>query len=79
MMGCEWFVIEQFHSPGEYERFWVWINHQVDGGAAERVPVTDSFAGLGFDEFWYKCTDSAVVWRLVAPDPPFRGYWAPLD
>jgi len=78
MAGCSWEVIESFFSPDEYRRFVVWINNQVVNGRAESVRVLDSYAGPGFDEFWFKCCDSAEVWRLVAPEPPFRGYWGPV-
>lgn len=78
MTSCDWDVIEQFLSPGEYQRFCVWIKRQIDEGEVEVVPVEDSYAGTGFDEAWYKCKDSGVVWRLVAPEAPFLGYWGPV-
>jgi len=30
----------------------------------------------GLEEFWFECKRCGSVWRLVEPDPPFRGMWA---
>ena len=75
MNACKWEVIDTFSSPGEYRRFCAWLGDQVASGLAEQVAVQDSYAGEMFDEKWFRCKQSGDVWRLVAPDGPFHGYW----
>lgn len=75
MNSCNWEGIDAFSSPGEYRRFCTWIGDQVASGLAEQVAVQDSYAGEMFDEKWFRCKQSGDVWRLVAPDGPFHGYW----
>lgn len=78
MNACNWEVIEAFSSPGEYRRFCGWIGDQEASGLVEQVAVQDSYAGKLFDEKWFRCRQSGAVWRLVAPDGPFHGYWGPV-
>jgi len=75
MNACNWEVIGEFSSLGEYRRFYAWIGDQVAHGLAEQVAVQDSYAGEMFDEKWFRCMQFGDVWRLVAPDGPFNGYW----
>jgi hypothetical protein len=78
--GAGWEPIEGFASPGEFERFQGWIAGQVDGGAAERVPVDAEWKDANplFEE-WYRCAETGRVWRLLFPDPPSRGSFVPID
>jgi hypothetical protein len=39
------------------------------------VPVKTPYANVGLLEQWYQCSLCQSVWRLVEPDPPFRGLW----
>jgi hypothetical protein len=69
----EWDEIHGFESPGEFERFRRWIADVVENGSLVEIPVGSPYSGSPmFDEHWYRTTDG-VVWRVVAPDPPFRG------
>jgi len=50
------------------------VNQQVEFGLARRVPLDPQRAwGTAWDEHWYECVSTGEIWRLVAPDPPFRG------
>ncbi len=41
------------------------------------VEVGQRYAGVaGLDEYWFKCKSCGHVWRLVEPDPPFKGMWS---
>lgn len=77
---CNWEAIHGFESPGEFARFCAWIEAQVDAGLVEHVPVREPSSDLifGLEERWYRCNASGEVWRLVAPEPPFRGFWEEL-
>lgn len=81
MLNCNWEVIDGFKSPGEYQRFCAWIDAQVEAGTVESVPVGSSprEVGFGFEEKWFKCKESNEVWRLVAPQAPFLGFWGVVD
>ena len=40
-----------------------------------KIPVGSPYANIGLQEDWYKHKLSGEIWRLVEPDPPFRGIW----
>jgi hypothetical protein len=80
MNSCNWEAIHGFESPGEYRRFCLWLAEQVDAGLVECMQVTKPSDDLifGLDERWYQCKASGEMWRLVAPQSPFRGMWGPV-
>lgn len=75
-----WEEIHGFVSPGEYERFVIYIEEQVAGGIAEEIKP-DPHYGKGeiYGGRWFRDTRSREVWRLVPPDIPFKGLWEPID
>jgi hypothetical protein len=81
MTYCNWETISGFSSPGEYQRFCCWLDAQVAEGIAEEIPVgkARNEVPFGFYEKWFRCKENDKVWRLVAPDAPFRGLWAEVE
>jgi hypothetical protein len=75
MTDCPWEKIDGFFSLNEYERFLKWIVVQVDAGLAVEVAVQSRYQIFGLEERWFQCVASRELWRLVAPDAPFRGCW----
>jgi hypothetical protein len=74
-----WEEIHGFASPGEYDRFVEFIHGQVASGHAEQVEVDENYGrGEIYGGSWFRDTESGEVWRLVPPDPPFRGLWEPV-
>jgi hypothetical protein len=72
--GCSWDPVDEFNSLADYRRFHEWMKGQVTSGLATAVPVTKPYSGSSlWDEHWFKCLRNGQVWRLVGPDPPFRG------
>ena len=72
--GCEWEAVDAFGSLAEYQRFHEWIKGQVTSGIAASVPVSKPYSGSTlWDEHWFRCLGDQQIWRLVGPDPPFRG------
>jgi len=72
----DWYEIQGFVSPGEYERFVEYLQEQVSSGKAEEVPADPSYGpGELFGGRWYRSLATGEVWRLVPPDPPFTGLW----
>jgi len=68
-----WDEIHGFASPGEFQRFRAWISEAVRENVLVEVPVESPYSGSSlFDENWYRAA-GGVVWRVVAPEPPFRG------
>ncbi len=66
--------IDGFQSPNEYEQFILWIAEHIKEGSIEEIPAGVRYAGATvFDEKWFRLKKSKEVWRLVAPDFPFRG------
>lgn len=76
-MTCDCFtlkVVGGFSSFPDYDSHKQAIAHS---GLFLPVPVGHRFADVGgVDEYWYKCTSCGQLWRLVEPDPPFRGIWS---
>ena len=71
-----WDEIHGFSSPGEYQRFMTWLAEAVEEGALVEIEVDEPYSGSWmFDERWFR-SGSGQVWRLVAPDAPFRGVFA---
>lgn len=77
MKDCNWEPIHGFASPGEYKRFCIWLDSQITLNLAEEVPVdlSKSTMAYGFDEKWFKCHLTGVIWRRVSPEVPFLGLW----
>jgi hypothetical protein len=74
-----WEEIHGFQTLGEYERFVRYLEDQVRAGYAEELPADPSYGkGLLYGGRWFRDGESAQVWRLVGPDPPFRGLWEPV-
>lgn len=76
---CIWEEIHGFSSPNEYDRFVKYIEAQVSQGQAVEVPVNPHYgAGEIYGGRWFRERDSDQVWRMVAPDFPFKGLWEPV-
>lgn len=76
---CVWEKIYGFSSPNEYGQFIKYIEAQVGQGQAEEMlPDPRYGAGEIYGGRWFKDCDSGQVWRLVAPDFPFKGLWEPV-
>ena len=66
--------IYEFQCLSEYERFVLWINKFVRDGAIEEIDVSERYIGATvFSERWFKDKSTGLIWRLVAPDFPFKG------
>ena len=77
---CDWTAIDRFESLAHYQEFLAWITKQVSDGRVKLVPVDPAKAwGSAWDEHWYQCVSTKETWRLVAPEPPFRGIFKQLD
>lgn len=74
-----WHEIHGFRSPMEYQRFQSWLIELQHSHVIAEVPVSEPYAGSPmFVEAWYRAGDGRT-WRLVAPDPPFRGVFELTD
>lgn len=68
-----WEEIHGFASPGEFERFEIWIAEGVADGVLTPIEVGSPYSGSAMsDERWFRSA-LGESWRLVAPDPPFLG------
>lgn len=76
---CIWEEIHGFDSLSEYSRFVKYIEDQLVQGQAEEQTADPNY-GVGeiYGGRWFKDIDSGQVWRLVAPDFPFKGLWEPI-
>lgn len=72
----DWFEIDGFVSPGEFDRFVAYLAAQVAAGVAEEIRADPSYGpGEIFGGSWYRNLETGETWRLVPPDPPFLGLW----
>ena len=75
-----WEEIHGFASPGEYNRFVQYVEDQVRSGVAREIPADPLYGqGMIYGGRWFQDIETAAVWRLVAPDSPFRGLWEPVN
>lgn len=78
-MMLVWEEIHGFTSPGEYNRFVQYVEGQVANGAAKELPADPLYGkGMIYGGRWFQYLETDEIWRLVAPDPPFRGLWEPV-
>ena len=69
------YEIDAFYSMNEFLKFQDWIYRQIENGSAKEVDVRVHYSDAGFEERWFEFKSVGQVWRLVYPDPPFKGYW----
>jgi hypothetical protein len=68
--------IHGFSSLIEFNDFVKYINNLIDGGLVEEIAVNPNYgAGLIYGGRWFRCKECKEIWRLINPDPPFRGLW----
>ncbi|MGN6611683.1 MAG: hypothetical protein ACTHLJ_07885 [Angustibacter sp.] len=74
-----WDEIEGFTSPGEFQRFLLWVQSALDEGALAEIPVQARYGPSAmFEERWFEAP-SGQRWRLVAPEPPFLGVFLMVE
>lgn len=79
MVSGDWEEIQGFVSQGEFDRLKAWISEAIAEGVLTEVPVAANYGGSPmFDEHWYRTSDGQL-WRLVAPEAPFRGAFERVD
>jgi hypothetical protein len=62
----------QFSDWQEYESLRDLLNQSEDW---EEVAVSSPKSDVGFHETWYRHKATGEAWRLIEPDPPYRGAW----
>jgi hypothetical protein len=73
-----WEEIYGFASPSEYDRLVRYIEDQVSSGEVRERPVDPQYGKLIHGGRWFQDIETGAVWRLVPPDPSFRGLWEPV-
>ena len=67
---------ENFLDWTDYDNFSLTISNSPCFVA---TPVLASYANVGLPEKWYQCVHCNTIWRLVEPDPPFKGLWKKIS
>lgn len=71
-----WEEIHGFNGPKEYERFVKYIEKQIETKVAEEIlPDPNYSKGEIYGGRWFKDLETGEIWRLIAPDIPFKGLW----
>lgn len=66
--------INGFRSPGEFARFKTFLAEGVASGELREVSPDPTYhAGEIYGGRWFEHATKGHIWRLVPPDPPFRG------
>jgi hypothetical protein len=74
-----WEEIHGFSSPGEFRRFVQYIEEQAKSDVAREIPADPLYAkGMIYGGRRFQDVETGAIWRLVEPDPPFRGLWEPV-
>jgi hypothetical protein len=74
MNKCEWELIDDFRSLGEFRKFVSWMESQVASGVAKEVQVGSHYIDSpSLRERWFVHNESGSTWRIVWPDGPFTG------
>lgn len=63
---------DSFSGWEEYHRLARWLG---ENPSFLRRPVEEPLTNVGLREEWYECTQCGRVFRLIEPDPPFKGLW----
>ncbi|MBK7208533.1 MAG: hypothetical protein IPH91_09770 [Elusimicrobia bacterium] len=68
--------IHGFQTTGEFNRFVEFLKTQVNLGILQEIPSDPAYSkGEIVGGRWFREIKSGKVWRLIDPDPPFRGLW----
>ncbi|HVC78355.1 MAG TPA: hypothetical protein VND96_17740 [Candidatus Micrarchaeaceae archaeon] len=79
MTNCRWEPVDGFGSLAEYEQLRSRLTEQVQARlASERRISWGRGWGSAWHEEWFRCQVTRETWRLIAPDPPFRGIFKPV-
>lgn len=79
-MSGTWDQIHGFGSLKEYERFVEHIEQQMAEGLVKEIAANPSYGkGFLFGGRWFENANSKEIWRLLAPDFPFKGLWEPVS
>jgi hypothetical protein len=74
-----WDEIHGFMSPGEFKRFVQYLEGQLANGVVREQPADPLYGkGMIYGGRWFQDIETGAIWRLVPPDPPFRGLWEPV-
>jgi hypothetical protein len=74
-----WDEIHGFMSPGEFKRFVQYLEGQLASGVVREQPADPLYGkGMIYGGRWFQDIETGAIWRLVPPDPPFRGLWEPV-
>ncbi len=76
MSLVEWEPIDEFASPGEFQRFLRFLEGHIALGDIIEIPMDPSYGrGALYGGRWFCDANSHEIWRLIPPDFPFRGVW----
>jgi hypothetical protein len=79
MTKCECSFLRKsggFSSFPDYDEY---KERVISSGLFVGIPVEQFYGGIGgLDEHWFKCKKCGQAWRLVEPDPPFKGMWSEI-
>lgn len=76
-MTCNCLELKPVGGFGSFPDYEAHKRRVIDSGLFHSIAVGHGYADVGgLDEFWFKCRSCGKVWRLVEPDPPFKGMWS---
>ncbi|ANN28933.1 TPA: hypothetical protein I7221_10680 [Vibrio vulnificus] len=80
-MSCN--KCETVKEVGGFNSFPDYASHKqavIQNDSFKSVPVLVRYGSIGgVDEDWFECMACGSVWRLVEPDPPFKGMWTKVS
>jgi hypothetical protein len=77
--NCPWEEIHGFAVSSEYNRFIKYLERQIHNHEVEEIEIDPDYgSGTIYGGRWFKYLDTGEIWRLIAPDFPFKGLWEPV-
>lgn len=80
MTSCSCTQIREAGGFSSFPDYEVHKEAVLNSGLFDTEPVTQRYGGVGgLEESWSRCKACGELWRLVEPDPPFKGMWSPVS
>lgn len=72
---CTCFNLRETGSFKSSQDYYNFEGNLLKNSNFRELKVEEPKNNVGFYERWFECNKCGSVWRLVEPDPPYKGLW----